>query len=98
MEKTKTQLYYEKNRERILERAKESYHQKKHDIDYYQTLLKRSNECYHRLGRDTKIKNKSVELTKEEIEADEKQMRQIIAHVKHVQECDKKKKDYFLGY
>lgn len=56
--------YYLKNRERILEKSKAYYKQRKAvDPDYYQRILKRNEAYYYRGGRTL------IPLTEEEEEA-----------------------------
>jgi len=66
--------YYKKNRDRILARNKEYYHKRKEDPEYYKTLLKRNQEYYD--NGSAKLKKTSTP------EEDEKQMLDIINHIK----------------
>lgn len=74
--------YYQKNKERIKEQNRLNYHKKKDDPDHYQKLLERNHQYYEKKGRP-------LPLTDEERKRDEKQMYEIMAWIKEINQNDK---------
>ena len=80
--------HYEKHRDRILERAK-TYYKNKKDTDptFYDKVLKRNSDRYH-----TSTFKHPSELTQEEKDADEAQMKRIMKNVRESREADEHKR------
>ena len=83
------QDYYQKNKERIKEQNRLNYHKKKDDPDHYQKLLERNQQYYEKKGRKEAEYKPLPPLTDEERKRDEKQMYEIMAWIKEINQNDK---------
>lgn len=85
MDKTKSEIqrkeYYQRNKEKMNRIARERYHKKRNDPEFYKLMLERNQQSYYK-------KTRKIEWT---LEQEEEYMRRIQRDIASLREQDKDK-------